>query len=226
MSSKPIIISIDGFASTGKSTLAKKISKHLGYNYVDTGSIYRAITLFSINNGFFEPDSIKLNLLKDALNESSFVLNSNSNVLYFNDNKLDEEIRSHGVSEKVSIIAKIPLVRSFVLNQLRLLKIIKGLVIEGRDIGTVVFPNANYKFFFNASIDTRVKRRWNEMIKKNIKISKTKIKKNIILRDKTDKQRKISPLIVPKDSIQINTSNLTIEEVFDIIMNHLKQILS
>ena len=222
MSSKPIIISIDGFASTGKSTLAKKISNHLEYNYVDTGSIYRAITLFSINNGFFEPDSIKLNLLKDALNESSFVLNNNSNELYFNDNKLDEEIRSHSVSEKVSIIAKIPLVRSFVLNQLRLLKIIKGLVIEGRDIGTVVFPNANYKFFFNASIDTRVERRWNEMTKKNIKISKVKIKENIISRDKTDKQRKISPLIVPKDSIQINTSDLTIEEVFNIIMNHLK----
>jgi len=222
MSSKPIIISIDGFASTGKSTLAKKISNHLEYNYVDTGSIYRAITLFSINNGFFEPDSIKLNLLKDALNESSFVLNNNSNELYFNDNKLDEEIRSHSVSEKVSIIAKIPLVRSFVLNQLRLLKIIKGLVIEGRDIGTVVFPNANYKFFFNASIDTRVERRWNEMTKKNIKISKAKIKENIISRDKTDKERKMSPLIVPKDSIQIDTSNLTIEEVFNIIMNHLK----
>ena len=222
MSSKPIVISIDGFASTGKSTLAKKISNHLEYNYVDTGSIYRAITLFSINNGFFEPDSIKLNLLKEALNESSFVLNSNSNELYFNDNKLDEEIRSHSVSEKVSVIAKIPFVRSFVLNQLRLLKICKGLVIEGRDIGTVVFPNANYKFFFNASIDTRVDRRWNEMIKKNIKISKTKIKENIISRDKADKNRKISPLIVPKDSIQIDTSNLTIEEVFDIIINHLK----
>ena len=222
MSSKPIIISIDGFASTGKSTLAKKISNHLEYNYVDTGSIYRAITLFSINNGFFEPDSIKLNLLKEALNESSFVLNSDSNELYFNNNKLDEEIRSHSVSEKVSVIAKIPFVRSFVLNQLRLLKISKGLVIEGRDIGTVVFPNANYKFFFNASIDTRVDRRWNEMTKKNIKISKTKIKENIISRDKTDKNRKISPLIVPKDSIQIDTSNLTIEEVFDIIINHLK----
>lgn len=222
MSSKPIIISIDGFASTGKSTLAKKISNHLEYNYVDTGSIYRAITLFSINNSFFEPDSIKLNLLNESLNESSFVLNKDSNELYFNDNKLDEEIRSHSVSEKVSIIAKIPFVRSFVLNQLRLLKIVKGLVIEGRDIGTVVFPNANYKFFFNGSIDTRVERRWNEMIKKNIKISKTKIKKNIISRDKTDKQRKIAPLIVPKDSIQINTSNLTIDEVFDIIMNHLK----
>ena len=222
MSSKPIVISIDGFASTGKSTLAKIISNHLEYNYVDTGSIYRAITLFSINNGFFEPDSIKLNLLKEALNESSFVLNSNSNELYFNDNKLDEEIRSHSVSEKVSVIAKIPFVRSFVLNQLRLLKISKGLVIEGRDIGTVVFPNANYKFFFNASIDTRVDRRWNEMIKKNIKISKTKIKENIISRDKADKHRKISPLIVPKDSIQIDTSNLTIEEVFDIIINHLK----
>ena len=222
MSSKPIIISIDGFASTGKSTLAKKISNYLEYNYVDTGSIYRAITLFSINNGFFEPDSIKLNLLKEALNESSFVLNSDSNELYFNNNKLDEEIRSHSVSEKVSVIAKIPFVRSFVLNQLRLLKISKGLVIEGRDIGTVVFPNANYKFFFNASIDTRVERRWNEMRKKNIKISKTKIKENIISRDKTDKNRKISPLIVPKDSIQIDTSNLTIEEVFDIIINHLK----
>tara|TARA_B100001778_G_C18508275_1_gene592964 strand:- start:170 stop:838 length:669 start_codon:yes stop_codon:yes gene_type:complete len=222
MSSEPIIISIDGFASTGKSTLAKKISNYLEYNYVDTGSIYRAITLFSINNNLFEFDSIKLNLLKDALKESSFVLNNKLNKLYFNSNELGEEIRSHRVSEKVSIIAKISFVRSFVLNQLRSLNIKKGLVIEGRDIGSVVFPNANYKFFFRASINTRVERRWNEMNKKNMKVSREKIKENILLRDKVDKNRKISPLIVPKDSIEIDTSNLTIEEVFDKITKYLK----
>ena len=222
MSSEPIIISIDGFASTGKSTLAKKISNYLEYNYVDTGSIYRAITLFSINNNLFEFDSIKLNLLKDALKESSFVFNNKLNKLYFNNNELDEEIRSHRVSEKVSIIAKISFVRSFVLNQLRSLNIKKGLVIEGRDIGSVVFPNANYKFFFRASINTRVDRRWNEMNKKNMKVSREKIKENILLRDKVDKNRKISPLKVPKDSIQIDTSNLTIEEVFDKITKYLK----
>ena len=222
MSSEPIIISIDGFASTGKSTLAKKISNYLEYNYVDTGSIYRAITLFSINNNLFEFESIKLNLLKDALKESSFVLNNKLNKLYFNSNELGEEIRSHRVSEKVSIIAKISFVRSFVLNQLRSLNIKKGLVIEGRDIGSVVFPNANYKFFFRASINTRVERRWNEMNKKNMKVSREKIKENILLRDKVDKNRKISPLIVPKDSIQIDTSNLTIEEVFDKITKYLK----
>ena len=222
MSSEPIIISIDGFASTGKSTLAKKISNYLEYNYVDTGSIYRAITLFSINNNLFEFDSIKLNLLKDALKESSFVLNNKLNKLYFNNNELGEEIRSHRVSEKVSIIAKISFVRSFVLNQLRSLNIDKGLVIEGRDIGSVVFPNANYKFFFRASINTRVDRRWSEMNKKNMKVSRGKIKENILLRDKVDENRKISPLIVPKDSIQIDTSNLTIEEVFDKITKYLK----
>ena len=222
MSSEPIIISIDGFASTGKSTLAKKISNYLEYNYVDTGSIYRAITLFSINNNLFEFESIKLNLLKDALKESSFVLNNKLNKLYFNSNELGEEIRSHRVSEKVSIIAKISFVRSFVLNQLRSLNIEKGLVIEGRDIGSVVFPNANYKFFFRASINTRVERRWNEMNKKNMKVSREKIKENILFRDKVDKNRKISPLIVPKDSIEIDTSNLTIEEVFDKITKYLK----
>ena len=222
MSSEPIIISIDGFASTGKSTLAKKISNYLEYNYVDTGSIYRAITLFSINNNLFEFESIKLNLLKDALKESSFVLNNKLNKLYFNSSELGEEIRSHRVSEKVSIIAKISFVRSFVLNQLRSLNINKGLVIEGRDIGSVVFPNANYKFFFRASINTRVERRWNEMNKKNMKVSRGKIKENILLRDKVDKNRKISPLIVPKDSIEIDTSNLTIEEVFDKITKYLK----
>ena len=222
MSSEPIIISIDGFASTGKSTLAKKISNYLEYNYVDTGSIYRAITLFSINNNLFEFESIKLNLLKDALKESSFVLNNKLNKLYFNSNELGEEIRSHRVSEKVSIIAKISFVRSFVLNQLRSLNIKKGLVIEGRDIGSVVFPNANYKFFFRASINTRVDRRWNEMNKKNMKVSREKIKENILLRDKVDKNRKISPLIVPKDSIEIDTSNLSIEEVFNKITKYLK----
>ena len=222
MSSEPIIISIDGFASTGKSTLAKKISNYLEYNYVDTGSIYRAITLFSISNNLFEFESIKLNLLKDALKVSSFVLNNKLNKLYFNSNELGEEIRSHRVSEKVSIIAKISFVRSFVLNQLRSLNINEGLVIEGRDIGSVVFPNANYKFFFRASINTRVERRWNEMNKKNMKVSREKIKENILLRDKVDKNRKISPLIIPKDSIEIDTSNLTIEEVFDKITKYLK----
>ena len=135
---------------------------------------------------------------------------------------MGEEIRSHRVSEKVSIIAKISFVRLFVLNQLRSLTIKKGLVIEGRDIGSVVFPNANYKFFFRASINTRVDRRWNEMNKKNMKVSREKIKENILLRDKVDKNRKISPLIVPKDSIQIDTSNLTIEEVLDKITKYLK----
>ncbi len=219
--SNPIIITIDGFASTGKSTIAKKISSHLKYNYVDTGSIYRAITLLSIKNGFLESDSINLDLLKNSLDESSFFLNSETNRLYFNESQLDDEIRSYEVSESVSLIAKISFVRSFVLEQLRSLKISKGLVIEGRDIGSVVFPNANFKFFFNASIETRVDRRWNEMIKKAIKISKNKIKENIITRDRTDENRKLSPLIIPKDSIQIDTSNLTIEKVFDKIIEFL-----
>jgi len=219
--SNPIIITIDGFASTGKSTIAKKISSHLEYNYVDTGSIYRAITLLSIKNGFLESDSINLDLLKNSLDESSFFLNSETNKLYFNQSQLDDEIRSYEVSESVSLIAKISFVRSFVLEQLRSIKISKGLVIEGRDIGSVVFPNANFKFFFNASIETRVDRRWNEMIKKGIKISKNKIKENIITRDRTDEKRKLSPLIIPKDSIQIDTSNLTIEKVFDRIIEFL-----
>ena len=160
-------------------------------------------------------------MLSLTLLDVDFFLNSETNKLYFNQSQLDDEIRSYEVSESVSLIAKISFVRSFVLEQLRSIKISKGLVIEGRDIGSVVFPNANFKFFFNASIETRVDRRWNEMIKKGIKISKNKIKENIITRDRTDEKRKLSPLIIPKDSIQIDTSNLTIEKVFDRIIEFL-----
>ena len=221
MSHRSIIISIDGFASTGKSTLAKRLSNYLNYNYIDTGSIYRAITLFAIKKDFFKLNLIKLDDLKDSIKTLSFILKDDLNKLYLNDKELSEEIRSHEVSEKVSQVAKISFVRSFVLMQLRSLNTNRGLVVEGRDIGTVVFPNANYKFFFKASIQARADRRWEEMNKKGIKISKKKVKENILLRDKTDTERKISPLKKPKDAIVIDTSKSTIEQVFNNIMKYI-----
>ncbi len=221
MSHRSIIISIDGFASTGKSTLAKRLSNYLNYNYIDTGSIYRAITLFAIKKDFFKLNLIKLDDLKDSIKTLSFILKDDLNKLYLNDKELSEEIRSHEVSEKVSQVAKISFVRSFVLMQLRSLNTNRGLVVEGRDIGTVVFPNANYKFFFKASIKARADRRWEEMNKKGIKISKKKVKENILLRDKTDTERKISPLKKPKDAIVIDTSKSTIEQVFNNIIKYI-----
>lgn len=223
MHSKPTIISIDGFASTGKSTLAKKLANHLNYKHVDSGSIYRAVTLLAINKGIFILDGFDVDKLKKMLNNLSLNFKDKTGLLCINNKPLSKNIRSHEVSEKVSQIAKISFVRLFALNQLRSLKINKGIVIEGRDIGTIVFPKANCKFFFTASIDLRVRRRWNEMKEKGDEIPKKEVQDNLNFRDRMDSERNVSPLKKAEDAIEIDVSNLNINEVFEMLLKHIKE---
>ena len=218
---KKIIIAIDGYSGCGKSSTAKLLAKELDYKYLDSGSMYRAVTLFAIDNGFFNFNDFNFEQFKNILRRVKFDFKDKYNSLLFNKEVLSKNIRSHEVSEKVSQIAKIPFVRLFVLNQLRSLILPKGLIIEGRDIGTVVFPNADYKFFFTGSIDLRAERRWNEMKEKGIKISKEEVRKNLDLRDKTDVERNISPLMKADDAIEVDVSSLNVEEVFKKLLYHI-----
>ncbi len=216
---KNITISFDGFSSTGKSTIAKQIAKKLGYIYVDSGAMYRAVTLFAMRNNFISKNSfIKDNLIDnlDAI-KLSFKFNSKLSFseMYLNGENVEEEIRSLEVSNFVSQIAVVSEIRIKLVEQQQEMGKNKGIVMDGRDIGTVVFPNAELKFFINASANTRAKRRYNELINRGDDVSFDDILKNVTNRDFIDSNRKDSPLKKADDAIEIDNSNLTLDEQFD-----------
>ena len=217
------IIAVDGYASTGKTTLSKKIAKYLKYIHIDTGSMYRAFTLFAIENGLYEKEILKKNKLENLLNNISFSF-SNNNDLLFKNNVISKKIRSTIVSDHVSKIASLKIVRKYMVNYQRDLVLKKNCVVEGRDIGSVVFPNANVKFFMDADVEIRAKRRYNELMKNHKNISYSSVLKNVTNRDKKDTNRSIAPLKKVSDSIVIDTTDMTIEQAFRIMLNHLKNI--
>ncbi len=217
------IIAIDGYASTGKTTLSKKIAKHLKYIHIDTGSMYRAFTLFAIENGLHEKKNIKKNKLENLLEDISFSF-SQDNELLFKNNKLSDKIRSTVVSDQVSKIASLKIVRKYMVNYQRNLVLKKNCVVEGRDIGSIVFPNANIKFFMDADVEVRAKRRYNELMKNNTNISYTSVLKNVSNRDKKDTNRPVAPLKKVSDSIIIDTTNLSIDQAFNLMLKHVKNI--
>ena len=217
------IIAIDGYASTGKTTLSKKIAKYLKYIHIDTGSMYRAFTLFAIENGLYEKEIIKKNKLENLLDDISFSFSDNNDLLFKN-NTISNKIRSSIVSEHVSKIASLKIVRKYMVNYQRDLVLKKNCIVEGRDIGSVVFPNANVKFFMDADVEVRAKRRYNELMKNNTNISYRSVLKNVSNRDKKDTNRLLAPLKRVSDSIIINTTNLTINQAFHLMLNHLKNI--
>ena len=217
------IIAIDGYASTGKTTLSKKIAKYLKYIHIDTGSMYRAFTLFAIENGLYEKESIKKNNLENLLDDISFSFSYNNDLLFKN-NTISNKIRSSIVSDHVSKIASLKIVRKYMVNYQRDLVLKKNCVVEGRDIGSVVFPNANVKFFMDADVEVRAKRRYNELMKNNANISYKSVLKNVSNRDKKDTSRLLAPLKRVSDSIIIDTTNLTIDQAFHLMLNHLKNI--
>ena len=217
------IIAIDGYASTGKTTLSKKIAKYLKYIHIDTGSMYRAFTLFAIENGLYEKEIIKKNKLENLLDDISFSFSDNNDLLFKN-NTISNKIRSSIVSEHVSKIASLKIVRKYMVNYQRDLVLKKNCVVEGRDIGSVVFPNANVKFFMDADVEVRAKRRYNELMKNNTNISYRSVLKNVSNRDKKDTNRLLAPLKRVSDSIIIDTTNLTINQAFHLMLNHLKNI--
>lgn len=217
------IIAVDGYASTGKTTLSKKIAKYLKFVHIDTGSMYRAFTLFAIENGLYKKEIFNKNKLEDLLNNISFSF-SNNNDLLFKNSVISSDIRSTIVSDHVSKIASLKIVRKYMVNYQRDLVLKKNCVVEGRDIGSVVFPNANVKFFMDADVKVRAKRRYDELMKNNKNISYNSVLNNVTNRDKKDTNRLIAPLKKVSDSIIIDTTDMSIDQAFYFMLNHLKNI--
>ncbi|HLS11731.1 MAG TPA: (d)CMP kinase [Flavobacteriaceae bacterium] len=222
-----ICIAIDGYSSTGKSTLAKQLAKHLNYIYVDTGSMYRAVTLYAIQNDFFnEEEELIVSKLLDALPSINLsfkpIANDELPTIHLNGISVEKEIRNMKVSEKVSLIAAIPKVRRKLVEQQHKMGEHKGVVMDGRDIGTVVFPNAELKLFMTATPEVRAQRRYDELIAQGEKLTYEEVLHNVQERDRIDSTREDSPLIKAEDAIEIDNSNMNLEEQF-ILVNKLVQ---
>ncbi len=213
---KKIVITIDGWSSCGKSTLAKQLAKELGYLYVDSGAMYRAITLYFLRNNI---DLAEKKEVKEALKSISleFVFNSQSNnsEIYLNEENVEYVIRDLVVAEKVSDVAAIKEVRDFAVAQQQKMGTKKGIVMDGRDIGTVVFPKAELKIFMTADNAIRVQRRFKELYEKNPNVSIEDVKANLEMRDYIDSHREVSPLRKAKDAIELDNTNLTEKEQFN-----------
>ena len=215
-----MIIAIDGPAGSGKSTIAKLVAKDMGLVYLDTGAMYRIVTLKALNEGILENDGLneleKIKKLLDNLN-----IDIRENGFYLDDVDVSEEIRKPVVSENVSDVAAIREVREKMVDLQRKFSESKNVILDGRDIGTVVFPNAELKIFLVADAMERAKRRYKELILKNEDVTLDEIYKNIVERDKIDSTRKESPLVKAQDAIEVDTTFKTIEEV----KNKIKKIL-
>lgn len=214
---KKITIAIDGYSSCGKSTMAKALAKKIGYVYVDTGAMYRSVTLFALRNGLFNADgSVKADDLKEMLPQVnvSFKLNATTGLpeTYLNGEMVERDIRGMEVSSHVSPIAAIPFVREALVAQQKAMGNEKGVVMDGRDIGTVVFPDAELKIFVTASPEVRAKRRYDELQAKGQPADYDDILKNVQQRDYIDTHREVSPLRQAKDAIVLDNSHMTIEE--------------
>lgn len=210
------VITIDGPSSSGKSTIAKLVAAHYKYTYIDSGSIYRAITFLANENMLLNSKEINVNFLINLLenNSISFFNNSkNQNIITLNDVDIEDEIRTSIISNHVSRIAQIDRIRNYVFEIQKKISKDKSIVMDGRDIGSVVFPDADVKFYIDASLKVRAKRRWNDLIVNEKNISLNDVTNDLFNRDKIDVNRKISPLVVPPDSIKINTDNFTIDQV-------------
>jgi len=227
---KKINIAIDGYSSTGKSTIAKELASKLGYIYVDTGAMYRAVTLYAMQNKLISKDNFDKKGLIDNLNKINLTFKFNTDLgfgeMYLNDINVEKEIRTIAVSNFVSTIAAVPEVRTKLVEQQQEMGTQKGVVMDGRDIGTVVFPKAELKIFMTASSVIRAKRRYDELVSKGDKVSFKAVKQNIEHRDLIDTTRADSPLVQAKDAILFDNSNLTKKEQFDKLLTLVKAKLS
>ena len=214
-----MIIAIDGYSSTGKSTLAKNLAKELGFVYVDTGSMYRAVALYAMRNEIVRNDVLDEDALVQSLDgiHLDFVHNPEKGFseIYLNGDKVEGQIRSLEVSNQVSQVARIPQVRQKLVLLQQNMAGDKGIVMDGRDIGTVVFPNAELKIFLTASPETRAKRRYKEMVDEGRDISYESVLENVTRRDLMDTTRKDSPLIKAEDAIEIDNSQMNVKQTFE-----------
>ena len=213
---KKIIITIDGWSSCGKSTLAKQLAKELGYVYIDSGAMYRAITLYFLRNHVDWTDSREvITSLQNIHIDFHHNEKSQQTEIFLNDENVEYVIRDLVIAEKVSEVATIKEVRDFAVAQQQKMGNKKGVVMDGRDIGTTVFPNAELKIFMTADIAVRVERRFKEMFEKNPNITIEEVKSNLEMRDYIDSNREISPLRKAEDAIEIDNTNLTMQEQLD-----------
>ena len=224
---KKIIIAIDGWSSCGKSTLAKELAKELGYLYVDSGAMYRAITLYFLRN---HVDWTDKNEVKNALKEISleFIYNEKSqqSEMHLNGENVEYVIRDLVVAEKVSDVAAIKEVRKFAVEQQQLMGKKKGVIMDGRDIGTIVFPKAELKIFLTADNAVRVERRFKELFEKNPNVTIEEIKANLEMRDYIDSNREESPLRKADDAILVDNTNLTARETIQRVEKLAKRIIT
>ena len=220
---KKIIIAIDGFSSTGKSTLAKELAKKLKYVYVDTGAMYRAVTLYAMQHDYINENSFQVERLVDDLPKINlhFIFKKWKGFaeMYLNDVNVETEIRTLEVSQYVSQVSEVSEVRSKLVEQQKLMGIKKGIVMDGRDIGTVVFPDAEIKFFMTASADKRAMRRYKELMDRGDDVTYDRVLKNVESRDYIDSTRRDSPLVKAEDAIEIDNSDMGLEEQFERIYN-------
>jgi cytidylate kinase len=208
------VIAIDGYASTGKSTLAKMLSRHYHLPFIDSGALYRGVTLFALEKGFLKDNELDQKAFNGALKGLSLRLEPDTGDLYLNGENVSQKIRLPRVSDHVSTIAALSVVREFLLLQQRQMAHENGLVMDGRDIGTVVFPNADHKFFFTARPEVRAQRRYEELKAQGQETTFKEVLNNLIHRDQTDSSRDVAPLRKAEDAIEIDTSEVTTNQVF------------
>ena len=212
---KTVIIAIDGPSSSGKSTIAKLIAKHLKFTYIDSGSIYRAVTYLAVKNNLLDKSNINTSAIIEILKKTSisFSFNSkNQNIISVDGIQLEDKIRTFKISSLVSLLAEKNEIRKYIVKIQKDISRNKSIVMDGRDIGTVVFPNADVKFYLDASLNERSQRRWKELSKTE-SISLEQVKKDLKNRDDNDINRDHSPLVKSKNSITIITDNLSIDQV-------------
>lgn len=227
---KKITIAIDGFSSTGKSTLAKQVAKELGYVYVDTGAMYRAVTYYAMLNNLVSEDFLDKEKLVSNLADIQLQFQFNPTLgfaeMYLNGENVEQAIRTIEVSRNVSRIAEISQVRAKLVEQQQAMGKHKAIVMDGRDIGTVVFPDAELKLFMNASAATRAQRRFDELLEKGQSVTFEEVLQNVQQRDYIDTHREDSPLVKADDAIEIDNSAMSKKEQFELVMQLVAEKLS
>ena len=223
---KKPVIAIDGYSSTGKSSISKVIAKKLGLLHLDTGALYRGITYFAIKNCSLPNGEINWTLLYQNFPniQLEFVKCNEELLLFLNGVDISKEIRTAEVSDSVSLIAKQPEVREFLLETQREIAANGGVIMDGRDIGTVVLPKADIKFFLTASIEERTKRRFHELQTMGIEANEEEVKQNLITRDKIDSEREIAPLKQAEDAILIDNSNMDKKQTIELMLSYIHQL--
>jgi cytidylate kinase len=227
---KKIVIAIDGFSSTGKSTVAKQLAKKLNYIYVDTGAMYRAVTYFALEHNFIGEDFFDSEVLIRRLKEINITFKFDEELgfaeVYLNGKNIEADIRTLEVSKYVSPVATLSEVRRKLVEQQQLMGKDKGIVMDGRDIGTVVFPEAELKVFMTASAETRAKRRYKELLERGHNLSYKDVLENVTTRDRIDSTREDSPLVKAEDAIEIDNSDLSIGEQLEMLIGLANSLIS